>query len=47
MDPQGMAIWYQGEGLARKVNASFMKLQAQLAPWDHIVQGAYHQFLKG
>jgi TRAP-type mannitol/chloroaromatic compound transport system substrate-binding protein len=32
--------------MARKVNASYTKFQAQLGPWDQIVQGAYHQFLK-
>ena len=33
--------------MARKVYASFTKFQRQLGPWDHIAQGAYHQFLKG
>ena len=33
--------------MARKVHASFTKFQRQLGPWDHIAQGAYHQFLKG
>jgi len=33
--------------MARKVYASFTKLQAQLGPWDHVAQGAYHEFLKG
>jgi TRAP-type mannitol/chloroaromatic compound transport system substrate-binding protein len=33
--------------MARKVRASYSKFQAMLGPWDHIAQGAYHQFLKG
>ena len=32
--------------MARKVHASFTKLQTQLGPWDHVSQSAYHQFLK-
>jgi TRAP-type mannitol/chloroaromatic compound transport system substrate-binding protein len=33
--------------MAKKVHASFTKFQLQLGPWDHVGQGAYHQFLKG
>jgi TRAP-type mannitol/chloroaromatic compound transport system substrate-binding protein len=33
--------------LARKVHASFTKFQAQLGPWDHVAQGAYHELFKG
>jgi hypothetical protein len=33
--------------MARKVHASFAKLSQQIGPWDHVAQGAYHQFLKG
>jgi hypothetical protein len=32
--------------MARKVHASFTKFQLQLGVWDHVSQGAYHQFLK-
>jgi TRAP-type mannitol/chloroaromatic compound transport system substrate-binding protein len=32
--------------MARKVYASFTKFQLQLGSWDHVSQGAYHQFLK-
>ena len=32
--------------MARKVHASFSKLQRQIGAWDHIAEGAYHQFLK-
>jgi hypothetical protein len=38
---------FEKSPMARKVNASFMKLLAQLVSWDHIAQGAYHQSLKG
>jgi len=31
--------------LARKVHASFTKFQALVGPWDHIVEGAYHQLV--
>jgi TRAP-type mannitol/chloroaromatic compound transport system substrate-binding protein len=31
--------------MARKVHASFSKLQALVSPWDHIAEGAYHQFV--
>src|SRR5262249_49340557 len=33
--------------MARKVHASFTKFQAMLAPWDHVAEGAYHQFVAG
>jgi TRAP-type mannitol/chloroaromatic compound transport system substrate-binding protein len=31
--------------MARKVHASFTKLQALVSPWDHIAESAYHQFV--
>jgi TRAP-type mannitol/chloroaromatic compound transport system substrate-binding protein len=31
--------------MARKVHASFMKFQALVGPWDHVAEGAYHQFV--
>jgi TRAP-type mannitol/chloroaromatic compound transport system substrate-binding protein len=31
--------------MARKVHASFTKFQAMLGPWDHVAEGAYHQFV--
>ena len=31
--------------LARKVHASFTKFQALVGPWDHVAEGAYHQFV--
>jgi TRAP-type mannitol/chloroaromatic compound transport system substrate-binding protein len=31
--------------MTRKVNASFTKFQAMLGPWDHLAEGAYHQFV--
>ena len=33
--------------MARKVHASFMKFQALVGPWDHVAEGAYHQFVAG
>jgi TRAP-type mannitol/chloroaromatic compound transport system substrate-binding protein len=33
--------------MARKVYASFAKFQALLSPWDHVAEGAYHQFVAG
>jgi len=33
--------------LARKVHASFTKFQALVSPWDHVAEGAYHQFVSG
>jgi len=33
--------------MARKVHASFTKLQALVSPWDHIAESAYHQFVAG
>ena len=33
--------------MARKVHASFTKFQALLGPWDHVAEGAYHQFVAG
>jgi len=30
---------------ARKVHASFTKFQALVGPWDHVAEGAYHQFV--
>jgi TRAP-type mannitol/chloroaromatic compound transport system substrate-binding protein len=33
--------------MARKVHASFTKFQALVGPWDHIAEGAYHQFVAG
>jgi TRAP-type mannitol/chloroaromatic compound transport system substrate-binding protein len=32
--------------MARKVSASFARVQRQLGSWDQVAQGAYHQFLK-
>jgi len=31
--------------VARKVHASFTKFQALVGPWDHVAEGAYHQFV--
>jgi hypothetical protein len=31
--------------MARRVYASFRKIQAQLAGWARISEGAYHQFV--
>ena len=31
--------------IARKVQASFMKFQALVGPWDHVAEGAYHQLV--
>jgi TRAP-type mannitol/chloroaromatic compound transport system substrate-binding protein len=31
--------------MAKKVHASFTKFQALVGPWDHIAEGAYHQFV--
>jgi TRAP-type mannitol/chloroaromatic compound transport system substrate-binding protein len=31
--------------MARKVNASYSKFQALVGPWDHVAEGAYHQFV--
>jgi len=31
--------------LAKKVYASFSKFQALVGPWDHVAEGAYHQFV--
>jgi len=31
--------------VARKVYASFTKFQALVGPWDHVAEGAYHQFV--
>jgi hypothetical protein len=33
--------------MAKKVNASFTKFQALLAPWDQVAQGVYYQLAKG
>jgi TRAP-type mannitol/chloroaromatic compound transport system substrate-binding protein len=33
--------------MARKVHASYAKFQALLGPWDHVADGAYHQFVAG
>jgi TRAP-type mannitol/chloroaromatic compound transport system substrate-binding protein len=33
--------------MARKVHAAVTKFQAQLGVWDHVAEGAYHQYLKG
>ena len=33
--------------MARKVSASFTKFQALVGPWDHVAEGAYHQFVSG
>jgi TRAP-type mannitol/chloroaromatic compound transport system substrate-binding protein len=31
--------------MARKVHASFSNFQALVGPWDHVAEGAYHQFV--
>jgi TRAP-type mannitol/chloroaromatic compound transport system substrate-binding protein len=31
--------------LARKVHASYTKFQALVGSWDHVAEGAYHQFV--
>jgi TRAP-type mannitol/chloroaromatic compound transport system substrate-binding protein len=31
--------------MAKKVHASFTKFQALVGPWDHVAEGAYHQFV--
>jgi TRAP-type mannitol/chloroaromatic compound transport system substrate-binding protein len=31
--------------MVRKVHASFAKFQALVGPWDHVAEGAYHQFV--
>ncbi len=31
--------------MARKVHTSFTKFQALVGPWDHVAEGAYHQFV--
>jgi TRAP-type mannitol/chloroaromatic compound transport system substrate-binding protein len=31
--------------MTRKVHASFAKFQALVGPWDHVAEGAYHQFV--
>jgi TRAP-type mannitol/chloroaromatic compound transport system substrate-binding protein len=33
--------------MARRVYASFTKFQSLMAPWDHVAEGAYHQFVSG
>jgi TRAP-type mannitol/chloroaromatic compound transport system substrate-binding protein len=33
--------------MARKVHASFARFQAMLTPWDHVAEGAYHQYVAG
>jgi TRAP-type mannitol/chloroaromatic compound transport system substrate-binding protein len=33
--------------MARKVHASFTTFQALVGPWDHVAEGAYHQFVAG
>jgi TRAP-type mannitol/chloroaromatic compound transport system substrate-binding protein len=33
--------------VARKVHASYTKFQALVGPWDHVAEGAYHQFVAG
>src|SRR5262249_26461461 len=33
--------------IARKVHASYTKFQALVGPWDHVAEGAYHQFVAG
>jgi len=33
--------------MARKVHASYSKFQALVGPWDHVAEGAYHQFVAG
>jgi TRAP-type mannitol/chloroaromatic compound transport system substrate-binding protein len=30
---------------ARKVHASFTKFQVLVGPWDHVAEGAYHQYV--
>ncbi|HEU4370570.1 MAG TPA: TRAP transporter substrate-binding protein [Methylomirabilota bacterium] len=32
--------------IARKVHASFTKFQLLVGPWDHVAEGAYHQFVE-
>ena len=31
--------------MAKRVHASFAKFQALVGPWDHVAEGAYHQFV--
>ena len=31
--------------MARRAYASFTKFQALVGPWDHVAEGAYHQFV--
>jgi TRAP-type mannitol/chloroaromatic compound transport system substrate-binding protein len=31
--------------MARKVHASFTRFQLLVGPWDHVAEGAYHQFV--
>ena len=31
--------------MARRVHASFTKFQALVGPWDHVAEGAYHQWV--
>jgi TRAP-type mannitol/chloroaromatic compound transport system substrate-binding protein len=31
--------------MAKRVHASFTKFQALVGPWDHVAEGAYHQFV--
>jgi hypothetical protein len=33
--------------MARMVRASFTKFQALVGLWDHVAEGAYHQFVSG
>jgi TRAP-type mannitol/chloroaromatic compound transport system substrate-binding protein len=33
--------------MARKVHASYTKLQTLVGPWDHVAEGAYHQLVAG
>jgi TRAP-type mannitol/chloroaromatic compound transport system substrate-binding protein len=33
--------------MARKVHASFTRFQVLVGPWDHVAEGAYHQFVAG
>jgi TRAP-type mannitol/chloroaromatic compound transport system substrate-binding protein len=33
--------------MAKKVYASFTKFQALVGPWDHVAEGAYHQYVAG
>jgi TRAP-type mannitol/chloroaromatic compound transport system substrate-binding protein len=33
--------------MAQKVHASYAKFQALVGPWDHVADGAYHQFVAG